>query len=65
MTDQPEKPRRFARELEYITALLHIGIDQARRPDRTGYWPRPTKPAPNPAKRAKVKAARKQRNRKP
>ena len=39
-----------------------IGIDLAREPDRTAYWSPPRKPkAPDPKKRAKVKAARKQR----
>ena len=48
-----------------LTAALHVGIDIALEPDRAGYWkpPAPSK-KPDPKKRAKVKAARKQRNRK-
>jgi len=46
-----------------LTAAI-IGMDFALSPDTTAYWPRKPKPAPNPKKRAKVKAARKQRNRK-
>ena len=37
-----------------------IGMDLADRPSRTGYYPRQPK-TPDPKKRAKVKAARKQR----
>lgn len=47
-------------------AAMSIGIDLARKPDRTVYWQPPRKPkVPDPKKRAKVKAARKQRNAKP
>lgn len=48
--------------LAVLSAL--IGTDIARGPDTTAYWS-PPKPAktPDPKKRAKVKAARKQRNR--
>lgn len=44
-----------------VTGAL-IGIDFAREPDRTAYWSPPRKPKiPDHKKRAKVKAARKQR----
>lgn len=47
-------------------AAMSIGIDLAREPDRMAYWQPPRKPkVPDPNKRAKVKAARKQRNAKP
>ena len=41
-----------------------IGVDLASQPDRTAYWPHQPK-SPDPKKRAKVKAARKQRKAKP
>jgi hypothetical protein len=42
-----------------------VRVDFADAPDRTAYWPTDNKPKPTkPDTRAKVKAARKQRNRK-
>lgn len=55
--------RRFSREIAHMTALVHIGIDMATGPDQTAYWPRRKPEPPSTKKRAKVKAARKQRNR--
>lgn len=52
----------FHRQIANITALLHIGIDLAQVPDRTAYWPSKKPFAAKPDKRAKIKAARKQRN---
>ena len=50
------------RRFTAIGALL-IGMDIAIGPDRTTYWKPPSPPKkPDPKKRAKVKAARKQRN---
>jgi len=56
-------PTKDIARITAMTAALHIGIDLAHEPDRTAYWPLPRKAkAPNPKKRAKIKAARKQRN---
>jgi hypothetical protein len=42
-----------------------IGVDLVSGPDRIPYWSQPRPPkTPDPKKRAKTKAARKQRNRK-
>jgi hypothetical protein len=47
-------------------AAAIIGMDFAREPDRTAYWSPSRKPkTPDPKKRAKVKAARKQRRKQP
>ena len=49
-----------------LTMALHVGIDLSHEPaDRTGYWEPPAPPKkPVRKDRAKIKAARKQRNRK-
>ncbi len=48
-----------------MAAYQIIGIDLSSEPDRTAYWPSPSKPQKQKTdKRAKIKAARKQRNRK-
>lgn len=47
-----------------LTAALHVGIDLASGPDQTVRWQSPQPKKPDAKKRAKVKAARKQRNRK-
>jgi hypothetical protein len=52
--------RKFA-----ALGALVVGMDVARGPDRTAYWSPPHIPkVPSTKKRAKIKAARKQRNRK-
>lgn len=42
-----------------------LGVDLASGPDETAYWPRKPAPSGPTPKRAKVKAARKQRSGKP
>ena len=52
------------RKFASLGAMI-VGMVKARGPDRTAYWPSPSKPQKQKTdKRAKIKAARKQRNRK-
>ncbi len=53
------------RKVVLAASAMIIGMDFAREPDFTAYYrPSPAK-APDPKKRAKIKAARKQKHRKP
>jgi hypothetical protein len=61
MDEAPKLPsiRELSRMM--ITPIV-LGIDLASSPDETAYWHPPrVDSTPNPKKRAKVKAARKQR----
>ena len=55
-------PHRRLLKMAFMAASF--GVDRASQPDRTAYWPNQPK-TPDPKKRAKVKAARKQRKAKP
>ena len=52
------------RKFAALGAMI-VGMVKARGPDRTAYWSSPREPQKKKVdKRAKIKAARKQRNRK-